>query len=90
MIIDLGINSEVLQRDSPKVLLNLPTGRKVQDETILKAGKCINDNRAIALVFLMVDNTKRAFQICHEVCIGINSFLHNISITKILIFPLLD
>ena len=75
MIIDLGINSEVLQRDSPKVLFNLPMGHKVRDETILKAGKCINDKKAIALVFLMVDNAKRAFQICHEVRIGISSFL---------------
>ena len=75
MIIDLGINSEVLQRDSPKVLFNLPTGHKVRDETILKAGKCINDKKAIALVFLMVDNAKRAFQICHEVRISISSFL---------------
>ena len=84
MIIDLGINSVVLERDSPKVLFNLPTGRKVRDETVTKAGKCINDKKAIALVFLMVDDTKRAFQICHDV--SYHKYCPVLCIYKILMF----
>ena len=61
MILDLGLEEQVLERDSPSCGLT--------NDIAKNAGRCLNENRCISLIFLLIENSERALELCQKVYI---------------------
>ena len=59
MILDLGLEEQVLERDS--------LGYEITNDIAKKAGRCLNENRCISLIFLLIENSERALELCQKV-----------------------
>ena len=72
--IDLGLedhseedNSTFLERDAPKISFSKCIDKVITEQQAKQAGKLLNDNRVISLIFLLLSNFKRAFEIARDI-----------------------
>ena len=68
-----GKNNSLLVTDSPKMSFTYEP-EEISDDTAATAGKIINKNRCISLLFLLLPNPTVASNLCNQVCIYIGHF----------------
>ena len=59
-------NSSLLMTDSPKICFTYDP-EDISDDAAVKAGKIINKNRCISLLFLLLPNPEMACKFCNQV-----------------------
>ena len=73
-------NSSRLMTDSPKVCFTYDP-EDISDDAAVKAGKIINKNRCISLLFLLLPDPKMACKFCNKV--KLKSFIKYLLILRI-------
>ena len=60
-------NITFLERDAPKISFSKCIDKVITEQQAKQAGKLLNDNRVISLIFLLLSNFKRAYEIARDI-----------------------